>query len=797
MKNEANPISLARQLFYKLWDSLGPKADPKNIVRVVPLLFPILESTIRLQQVVTTPIRLVDRYLFDVVRQFGPMTATDVGNLLGLQPYRVELFFQDAIRAGAPLRYADGVYHCRGAKGPLKYFENTVSHEVRIIRSGVVNELFPITFLDMYARSRLNLQGDSAEQWLRAFPLLQSTTHGENFTLPDLLPQHTACLGIPEGFNYHDIEILDEQVSHFLAFALVTRAGTVDISIAGAQPFQLRLPGEFPAIYLKQTAGNKDFNPQHKTWLKRWLNDDTGQIDPHKLLPDGVAGSVAIEEHGICSVHLENYQELLNWDVLQAPDQGDRSKARWFCHALLRGWNWYPEQDFLIVNYSVTNPEAAKQLVLMRAALELQSNYMAFSDLTTLENWWDNWRSKNGGDSIPLISLLQNAVNIRDTEFQEYLTKAQGLLKSPDKPADRVVIHAESQLLTNLSPDNCHGTAVREFIESAKSRLELLSPMIDDDAIIDLLLQALKRGVKVYLLTELRHESGFRSILNNSENSSSPATLHKLAEAGAFIRCHKFRPHGKMYLADGERLILTSANLNTNSMGWGESPAHESGLILHHPDLAEAWRALFQALWDSCIYHFAYKQGAEGATYGLHEEGATPLSRDNTSKNVRCLKARLYTPENPLTLSNTLCNHIRKANNRVILTAMSLYDTRDVPDFHDALLMALHAGVEVIVLVRPGAENKFRAGQWPDTSTRELMEAGLQIRTMPGLHAKGIVIDDKFCGLYSGNLNPYSLGGALETGHIETGLFGSAKHTFLKPYAEYLRQLMARSSPLA
>ena len=44
---------------------------------------------------------------------------------------------------------------------------------------------------------------------------------------------------------------------------------------------------------------------------------------------------------------------------------------------------------------------------------------------------------------------------------------------------------------------------------------------------------------------------------------------------------------------------------------------------------------------------------------------------------------------------------------------------------------------------------------------------GLQVIDVSGLHAKGIVIDNAWTAICTGNLNPYSLAGSKPTDHVE------------------------------
>ncbi len=51
---------------------------------------------------------------------------------------------------------------------------------------------------------------------------------------------------------------------------------------------------------------------------------------------------------------------------------------------------------------------------------------------------------------------------------------------------------------------------------------------------------------------------------------------------------------------------------------------------------------------------------------------------------------------------------------------------------------------------------------------------GIQAVDIPGLHAKGIVIDDALTAIFTGNLNPFSLAGSKPTDHVELAVLDAS-----------------------
>ncbi len=94
------------------------------------------------------------------------------------------------------------------------------------------------------------------------------------------------------------------------------------------------------------------------------------------------------------------------------------------------------------------------------------------------------------------------------------------------------------------------------------------------------------------------------------------------------------------------------------------------------------------------------------------------------------------------------------------------------------------------VIVRP---DHFRPDQFPDHSTKHLLENGLRLLGVSSLHAKGIVVDENACAIFSGNVNPFSLDCQDASAQVELGLceYGDAK--ILRHYGKWLTELETKA----
>ncbi len=112
--------------------------------------------------------------------------------------------------------------------------------------------------------------------------------------------------------------------------------------------------------------------------------------------------------------------------------------------------------------------------------------------------------------------------------------------------------------------------------------------------------------------------------------------------------------------------------------------------------------------------------------------------------------------------------------------------TVHIPLLHHALQEALARGVTVTAVVRP---EESPADRYPDPSTRSLLDRGMTLRGFERLHAKGIVVDGSRCGLFSANINPFSLQSNTESAHVECGVFTDLGSSLPQAYAQFIQEM--------
>lgn len=332
------------------------------------------------------------------------------------------------------------------------------------------------------------------------------------------------------------------------------------------------------------------------------------------------------------------------------------------------------------------------------------------------------------------------------------------------------------------------GNEVLRIVHDSNESLTLVNPLVTEPAIVDALLAARRRRVRVRVITELRENRGrgIRYPTRGFEHDGTAelgehfASIRRLAGELVFCRGPRHYAHAKLLLSDDRVLMVSSANGTPNSLGLGVSPAWEAGVRVTDTEIVTGWATALRALWDACPFRLR----VQGLDVSLQQEDAAPL----VGSELESAPGAYWSyPRGHRGLRDQLRELVRSARQRVVFAALSFYDTDRIPELHRELVAALTRGVEVIVLVRP---EEFPPDKYPDPSTRHLIERGLCLYGVAELHAKGILVDDTACGIFSANVNPYSLESDLESAHIEAGLFEREPLRFLAAYARFLEGLV-------
>jgi len=377
-------------------------------------------------------------------------------------------------------------------------------------------------------------------------------------------------------------------------------------------------------------------------------------------------------------------------------------------------------------------------------------------------------------EKITLEEFFKEIRGFPDQDFVEFLDELSLIAVPKARGGDE-----ETSVLSgvvfryNAFGERMLGESILAAIRQAKERIYLISPAVEMfDELRQEIKKAIRRGIEIRLLTQLTASKKAypplptRGIPNEGHREDH---VREMTVLGVLCRQPQYYCHAKMVLTDSE-VIISSANLNPNSLGYGANSI-EAGLCSCDPLLVHFAQGIFDAVWQSS----PTRQHLHGIKVNITENPAKSIASNVLEREIDGWKLLLSVPPDRYTLTQELVRSIGAAQKTVRLCTHAIYDTIQVPTLHASLLSACQRNVDVTILVR---RDNFKACQWADPSTEELLQNGVRIQFVDGFHAKLLVVDDNRFGCFSGNLNPYSLSNTEPTAHLEIGLFGFHSPTY-------------------
>ncbi len=130
---------------------------------------------------------------------------------------------------------------------------------------------------------------------------------------------------------------------------------------------------------------------------------------------------------------------------------------------------------------------------------------------------------------------------------------------------------------------------IAHFIDEAKHTLFIQNERYQDPVIIERLIRAMERGVKVHVMARPPHTLKKEKLLEGVSG------LRMLDDVGAKIhKLKKLKLHGKILLADGLRAIVGSINLAPGSF----DDRRELAIEVHDDDVVEALHKVAHHDWE-------------------------------------------------------------------------------------------------------------------------------------------------------------------------------------------------------
>ena len=154
---------------------------------------------------------------------------------------------------------------------------------------------------------------------------------------------------------------------------------------------------------------------------------------------------------------------------------------------------------------------------------------------------------------------------------------------------DRAVFHPSANTALLWSNANAR-PAICALINSARHRLDIQHPKFVDTPVLDRIVQASARGVRVRVLCGGRHGMRPWDLLD------SMAALRVMALQGVRIRKQKnLRLHSKLFIIDDTRVQIGSMNIHHSAY----DQRRELGAVVADPAAVARLRSVFEADWEA------------------------------------------------------------------------------------------------------------------------------------------------------------------------------------------------------
>ena len=279
-------------------------------------------------------------------------------------------------------------------------------------------------------------------------------------------------------------------------------------------------------------------------------------------------------------------------------------------------------------------------------------------------------------------------------------------------------------------------------IDKAQEFVCLQSFLIQDSAIIDSLLKAFERNVKVFVLSSaearlkdrIEEESDFikANYIQLIDNKFKNHFVHRTAE----------NFHAKYILIDPKtkpKGFVCTNNFTEN--GFAKNP--ELAVELNKEQCVDLFKVF--------VYHF-WEHSTDEQTATNEFDKVKPANKFSLPKLQHILLTSPNTQNN--SLNDALVKKAKTAKKSISLSTFQLDKNTE---FVKVVLDKAKQGIEVRLFCRP-IERQF------NEQLKELLEAGVQVYFHSLIHAKSLLIDEKDGFLFTANLTENGLEKGLEIG---------------------------------
>jgi len=376
-----------RKRLDRLFSSIGNGPQDLSIVKAVPLAFPITSNVFNIRERATVENGLVERYVMETVQRFGPIRASAIESMLGVEEEIVRRMLQNAVDMGQGVKMRRSLYSMEEAID-LSGFSSEADHLRRFIFNGVTGDLMAIRCAEIADTERLFPQMDEfkvhdangQETPIRVF-LRHSMPDVKDCLLRAMAknsPENRMTLGIPtEVIELGEEKYSERELLWIPAFLILKASGEAEVH--GMEPEA--------GVFLHADHATRD-------WLSEacnWSGPITSGVDFERLqenLNEGFEGIAAAPTDVPNQVALGGDAAAWEPEIFLRAD----NTRSWLPIALKNGYYW----DVLygdIVSLVPGNAVAAKTMCLLNGVDALYRVRSAWNssrdDCLRRNDWWD------------------------------------------------------------------------------------------------------------------------------------------------------------------------------------------------------------------------------------------------------------------------------------------------------------------------------------------------------------------------------------------------------------------------
>jgi phosphatidylserine/phosphatidylglycerophosphate/cardiolipin synthase-like enzyme len=311
-------------------------------------------------------------------------------------------------------------------------------------------------------------------------------------------------------------------------------------------------------------------------WYQLYFTDPdaTSNLDnPTGGIPDRVAASFATAQKSIDLAMYEFDLSALSDALIAAAQRGVR--VRLVTDTDSRGEQ--PIKDLSAAGIPVVDDQRS---AIMHDKFAVIDGVIVW---TGSMNFTENDAYKNNNNFMEITSsrLAQNYT----AEFEEMFTQRE-FGPGPSAPTPNAAVTINGTAIENyFSPDDGVAAHILDALNSAKSSVYFMAFSFTRTDFADALVQRAASGVAVQGVFETRQIA-----------AGGDAAWNVLTAAGLDVRQdgNKYVLHSKVFVIDQQIVVMGSYNFSRNA----EESNDENVLIIHNPEIAAAYYAEWQKVWE-------------------------------------------------------------------------------------------------------------------------------------------------------------------------------------------------------